>query len=43
MNPPLVITRFEKKHYQWSDSANKNIPTPELNLTRNTYDKFSTT
>jgi hypothetical protein len=27
-----VITRFEKKHYPWSNLTNKiNIPTPQLN------------
>ena len=26
------FTRFEKKHYLWSDRTNKNTPAPELNI-----------
>jgi len=32
---------FEKKHYLWSNPTNNNIPTPELNIIRNTYDGYS--
>jgi hypothetical protein len=27
---PSVITRFQKKHYPWSDLTNNNTPTPDL-------------
>jgi hypothetical protein len=41
--PETDLHGLKKKHYLWSNSANDNIPTPELNMIRNAYDGFSGT